>query len=88
MLVRLNGAHGTAANVIVLPAPGGLAFMHVLRPLGAGQELLWDYGASTDNPDDPLAHVHCCCGGQACEERVLGGRYQQRGCPGWLLEGA
>ena len=33
--------------------------------ISAGTELLWDYNAVTDDPNDPLLHVYCQCG--ACE---------------------
>ena len=34
-----------------------------LRKINAGEELLWDYQAISDDPNDPLCQITCGCGG-------------------------
>ena len=42
-----------------------LMLLKASQKITAGTELLWDYDAVTDDPNDPLLFVHCQCG--ACE---------------------
>jgi hypothetical protein len=86
--LRLNCAHGTASNVACVCVPGhDGVYMVATGTVQPGQQLLWDYHATTDESDDE-ANAACTCGGAAREFVCALSRhtYAQRGCPGRLMD--
>ena len=81
--VRINAAHGTAANLCIPQGDDMPPLVLAAQDADAGAELKWDYQALTDNPRDPL-HAECTCGGRACVYKHLGIR--GRKCTSTLME--
>lgn len=79
VLVRVNQAHGSSANVCVK----GNALMVAARSAKVGRELFWDYRSYTNDPEDPLLEIACSCQGRACRYAHL--RISGRKCPGKLM---
>ena len=54
ILGRVNSAHGTSANTILVPSKTGrFPRMCGTRASLPGEEMAWDYGAYTDDTEDP-----------------------------------
>jgi hypothetical protein len=83
MLVRLNSAHGTAANVCPVEDDNTMTLMKAAIKAAAGEELRWDYVAVTDDPNDPL-NAPCKCRGKRCFYKEL--NLWGRACTGTLME--
>lgn len=82
VLVRINAAHGSAANLCLEKADSPATLMLAATPASIGQELRWDYRAVTDDPNDPL-NAACNCGGKQCRYKEIS--MTGRRCTGKLM---
>jgi hypothetical protein len=84
VLLRLNSAHGSAANIYVDDGEHSRPpLMLAAKDAKAGTELRWDYCATTDDQADPL-NTPCACGGVAIDYPNIG--VQGRKCTGMLMQ--
>ncbi len=68
--MRLNSAHGTAANVCPIEDDSTMTLMKAAIKAAAGKQLRWDYVAVTDDQNDPL-NARCKCRGRRCKYKEL-----------------
>jgi uncharacterized protein len=64
--------HGCEPNCETVETDGRV-FVHALRPISAGEELLIDYRLAVDDPDDEevRALYACECGAPSCRRTML-----------------